>query len=160
MDFQKGNEKSDWGFQNPAKGKHRVVIVEGTGFHTNANTGNSSFRIAMECMGGESEGIQFSEFISTKLKDFERRIAAVMVNTDLVEDMEAKFPGKVPLTSQPLLETLGIKLVGKTLVVDVDLQKDKEGVERPRVRSIERDSKAVKTSVAAAPAGGDDGGWE
>lgn len=162
MDFNQNDAKSDWGFQNPSKGKHRVVFGEGTGFYTNPNTGNSSFRLAMEIIDGDDTGMTFSEFLSLKLKDFERRVGAIIVHTGLVGEMEQKFPGKVPLTSQALLETLGLKLQGKTMVVDVDLQKDKEGNERPRVRSVEKDPKGPKgggATVAAAPAG-DDGGWE
>lgn len=166
MDFNEKDAKSDWGFQNPSKGKHRVTIVEGTGFHTNPNTGNSSFRLAMECIDGDDTGMQFSEFISLKLKDFDRRIGALIIHTDLKGAMEAAFPGKVALSSTPLLETLGLKLQGKTLIVDVDLQKDKEGNERARVKAVERDPKLLKNpaagaSAAGAPAtGGDDGGWE
>ena len=170
--------EADWGFKVPDTGTYAFQFDEGIDIHEKENEDGVSRSLKFPghiIDHDEFEGARLTIFAAMDRESGERRVADILVCTDLAGKFEKKFPNEDSLFAPGVINGLKMQVPGKIILLGVEKVTGKkgskyEGKEMTNITKIGRykagatgatgSTGGAKPITAPAPVGDDDAaGW-
>jgi len=170
MEFDKGENSMDFGFEQHPIGWYVFKLLEGLALIQKEDSPGISLMVPLESVEALSKpkppkkgvagkddavGSKLTHFIvlitkkGEESKGAEKFVASLLTITDTIDHFRKKFPDGVELTDEKFIDELKLKLPDAIIRGSVKERKDQNGEMRSELESWERHGKPVKKKASA-----------